>query len=82
MTGFELKNTANKKKFSADEIAEKTMSGEDITPFLTNKGQMKPAIQRVNADFCLDMLIGLDALAIIDKKIQLRRCPRGAGLEC
>ena len=58
-----MKNTANKKKLSADKIAEKAMSGEDISPFFTNKGQMKPAIQRVNVDFSLDMLKELDALA-------------------
>ena len=43
-----MKNTANRNRPSADEIAEKAMSGEDISQFFTNKGEMKPAIQRVN----------------------------------
>jgi hypothetical protein len=58
-----MKNTATKKKLSADEIAEKAMNGEDISPFFTNEGQMKSAIQRVNVEFSLDMLKELDALA-------------------
>ena len=58
-----MKNTAKKKKISADEIAEKAMSGEDISQRFTNKGEMKPAVQRVNVDFSIDMLKELDALA-------------------
>ncbi|MDB4303451.1 BrnA antitoxin family protein [Desulfosarcina sp.] len=58
-----MKNTAKKKKLSADEIAEMAMNGEDISQYFTNKGQMKPAIQRVNVDFSVDMLRELDALA-------------------
>lgn len=58
-----MKNTAKKKKLSADEIAEKAMSGDDISQFFTNKGEMKPAIQRVNVDFSVDMLNELDILA-------------------
>jgi len=57
-----MKNIA-KKRLSADEIAEKAMTGEDISPFFTNKGEMKPAIQRVNVDFSVDMLKELDNLA-------------------
>ena len=51
-----MKNTAKNPRLSADEIAEKAMSGEDISRFFTNKGEMKPAIQRVNVDLTLDML--------------------------
>ena len=58
-----MKNTAKKKKLSADEIAEKAMSGDDISQFFTNKGEMRPAIQRVNVDFSIDMLNELDSLA-------------------
>jgi hypothetical protein len=58
-----MKASAKKKKLSADEIAEKAMSGEDISQFFTNKGEMKPPIQRVNVDFSLDMLKELDDLA-------------------
>lgn len=58
-----MKTSANKKKLSADEIAEKAMCGEDISQFFTNKGQMKSAIKRVNVDFSLEMLKELDALA-------------------
>jgi len=58
-----MKNTAKKKKLTADEIAEEAMMGEDISLYFTNKGEMKPAVQRVNVDFSVDMLKELDALA-------------------
>jgi hypothetical protein len=58
-----MKNTAKEKRVSADEIAEKAMSGENISQFFTNKGEMKPAIQRVNVDFSVDMLKELDTIA-------------------
>lgn len=58
-----MKASVKKKKLSADEIAEKAMSGEDVSQFFTNKGEMKPPIQRVNVDFSLDMLKELDDLA-------------------
>lgn len=58
-----MKNTAKKKRLAADEIAEKAMNGEEISQFFTNKGEMNPAIQRVNVDFSVDMLKELDALA-------------------
>ncbi|MGA7878821.1 MAG: ribbon-helix-helix protein, CopG family [Desulfoferrobacter sp.] len=58
-----MKNTIRKRKLSADEIAEKAMSGEDVSRFFTNAGAMKPAIQRVNVDFSVDMLKELDAIA-------------------
>ena len=58
-----MSNTAKKKKPTADEIAEMAMSGEDVSRFFTNKGVMKPPVQRVNVDFTLDMLKELDAIA-------------------
>lgn len=58
-----MKASSKKKKLSADEIAEKAMSGEDISQFFTNKGEMRSPIQRVNVDFSLDMLKELDDLA-------------------
>jgi len=58
-----MENTAKKKRLSADEIAEKAMSGEDISQFFTNKGEMKTAIQRVNVDFNVNMLKELDTIA-------------------
>ena len=58
-----MKSTVKKGRLSADEIAEKAMNGEDISPFFTNKGGMKKAIQRVNVDFSVEMLNELDALA-------------------
>ena len=39
------------------------MNGEDISPYFSNKNEMKPAIQRVNVDFSVDMLKELDSLA-------------------
>jgi len=58
-----MKNTAKKKAATADEIAELAMKGEDVSRFFTNKGEMRPPIQRVNVDFTLDMLKELDAIA-------------------
>ena len=53
----------NKKKPTADEIAEMAMSGKDISSFFSNNGQMKPPVQRVNVDFTVDMLKELDEFA-------------------
>ncbi|MCP4373152.1 MAG: CopG family transcriptional regulator [Deltaproteobacteria bacterium] len=58
-----MKNTAKKNFPRADEIAELAMKGEDISRFFTNKGKMRPPIQRVNVDFTLDMLKELDTVA-------------------
>ena len=58
-----MKNTAKKKAPTADEIAELAMKGEDVSSFFTNKGEMRPPIQRVNVDFTLDMLKELDVIA-------------------
>jgi hypothetical protein len=58
-----MKNTAAKSRLSADEIAEKAMAGVDVSQYFSNKGEMKPAIHRVNVDFSVDMLNELDALA-------------------
>ncbi len=58
-----MSKTAKKKKPTADEIAEMAMSGKDISPFFTNKGEMRPPVKRVNVDFTLDMLKELDAVA-------------------
>ena len=58
-----MKNIAKKKAPTADEIAELAMKGEDVSSFFTNKGEMRPPIQRVNVDFTLDMLKELDAIA-------------------
>ena len=58
-----MSKTANRKKPTADEIAEMAMSGEDVSRFFTNKGEMRPPVKRVNVDFTLDMLTELDAIA-------------------
>ena len=58
-----MNKTAKKEKPTADEIAEMAMSGEDVSRFFTNKGEMKPPVKRVNVDFTLDMLKELDAIA-------------------
>ena len=65
-----MKNTAKNNRLSADDIAEKAMCGDDVSRFFTNKGEMKPAIQRVNVDFTLDMLKELD---IIAKELNISR---------
>ncbi len=58
-----MKNIAKKKIPTADEIAELAINGEDISKFFTNKGEMRPAIQRVNVDFTIGMLKELDTIA-------------------
>jgi len=58
-----MKRTAKDPELSADEIAEKALTGEDISRFFTNRGEMKPAVQRVNVDFSVDMLKELDTIA-------------------
>ena len=39
-----MSKTVKKKKPTADEIAEMAMSGEDVSRFFTNKGEMKPQL--------------------------------------
>ena len=71
----------SKKKLTADEIAEKAMGGEDVSQFFTNKGEMKPAVQRVNVDFNVDMLKELDMLAKelnISRQAVIKSCLRQA----
>ena len=58
-----MSKTAKKKNPTADEIAEMAMSGNDISRYFTNKGEMMPPVKRVNVDFTLDMLKELDAIA-------------------
>jgi len=65
-----MKKTAKKKSPTADEIAELAMKGDDVSKFFTNKGEMRPPIQRVNVDFTLDMLKELDDIA---KKMNVSR---------
>ena len=52
-----------KRTVSADRIAEMADEGRDVSSFFTNRGQMMPAIQRVNVDFTQAMLNDLDATA-------------------
>jgi hypothetical protein len=65
-----MKKTAKKKSPTADEIAELAMKGNDVSKFFTNKGEMRPPVQRVNVDFTLDMLKELDDIA---KKMNVSR---------
>jgi len=58
-----MSKAAKKKKPTADEIAEMAMSGEDVSRFFNNKGEMRPPVKRVNVDFTLDMIKELDAVA-------------------
>jgi len=39
------------------------MSGDDVSRFFTNKGEMRPPVKGVNVDFTLDMIKELDAVA-------------------
>ena len=65
-----MKKTVKKKLLTADKIAELAMKGDNISKFFTNKGEMRPPIQRVNVDFTLDMLKELDDIA---KKMNISR---------
>ncbi len=58
-----MKATSKNKKPTADEIAEMAMNGKDISKYFSNKGQIKPPVQRVNVDFTVDMLQELDEFA-------------------
>ena len=58
-----MSKTAKKKNPTADEIAEMAMSGNDISRYFTNKGEMRPPVKKVNVDFTLGMLKELDAIA-------------------
>ena len=58
-----MKATSKNKKPTADEIAEMAMNGKDISSYFSNKGQLKPPVQRVNVDFTVDMLQELDEFA-------------------
>ena len=76
-----MKNSSKNKKLTADDIAEKAMGGEDISQFFANKGEMKPAIQRVNVDFNVGMLKELDMLAKelnISRQAVIKSCLRQA----
>ncbi len=50
-------------KLSADEFADMAMSGKDISSFFSNKGEIRPPVQRVNVDFTIEMLRELDEFA-------------------
>ena len=52
-----------KKRASADAIAQMADRGEDVSRYFTNKGKMMPPIQRVNVDFTVPMLNELDEAA-------------------
>jgi hypothetical protein len=65
-----MKKTAKKKSPTADEIAELAIKGNDVSKFFTNKGEMRPPVQRVNVDFTIDMLKELDDTA---KKMNVSR---------
>ena len=58
-----IKTISKNKKPTADEIAEMAMSGKDISSFFSNKGQIKPPIQKMSIDFSIDILIELDEFA-------------------
>lgn len=65
-----MKTSAKRKKTTADEIAEMAMSGENISDYFTNNGEMRPPIKRVNVDFTMSMLKELD---IIAKELNISR---------
>ncbi len=76
-----MRHSSKNKKLTVDEIAEKAMGGEDISQFFSNKGEMKPAIQRVNVDFNVGMLKELDMLAKelnISRQAVIKSCLRQA----
>ncbi|MBF0117981.1 MAG: hypothetical protein HQK79_04045 [Desulfobacterales bacterium] len=58
-----MKKASNKKKLSADEIAELADKGNDISVFFTNKGKIKVPIQKVNIAFTISMIKEIDSIA-------------------
>jgi hypothetical protein len=58
-----MMNTDCTEKISADDIAEKVLSGEDIAQYFTNRGVMKPAVNLITVDIGSDMLSEIDNLA-------------------
>ncbi|MEI6545269.1 MAG: hypothetical protein WCL60_17270 [Methylococcales bacterium] len=58
-----MMNTDRQEILTADEIAEKAMSGEDISLYFTNKGKMNPAVHKIQLEISSDMLQELDAFA-------------------
>ena len=59
-----MKNIRRKKKpVSAETIARMADSGQDVSRFFTNSGEMRKPIQRVNVDFTASMLEELESAA-------------------
>jgi hypothetical protein len=59
-----MKSIRNRKRSaSADVIARRADSGEDVSGYFTNSGRMMPPIRRVNVDFTAPMLSELDEAA-------------------
>ena len=76
-----MMSTDRQERLSADEIAEKAMTGEDISHYFTNKGEMKSAVHKIQVDISSEMLEELDAFATelnVSRqaviKIYLRQC--------
>jgi hypothetical protein len=55
--------STNKKRISADDIANLADEGKNISKYFTNTGKMIPSIQRVNVDFTATFLNELDIAA-------------------
>jgi hypothetical protein len=51
------------RKSLPDEIAEKAMNGENISHYFTNKGAMRPAVQRPDTGGCTGKLTEPDSLS-------------------
>ena len=63
-----MKKTPKKKTPTIDEISEMAAEGKDVSEYFTRKFRVrqpveKAKIQRVNVDFNLEMLKGLDTFA-------------------
>ncbi len=74
-----MKNTDDLDGFSADDIAEKAMAGEDISRFFTNAGAMCSPIREISIHIGADMLDEIDKMAMemnVDRQAFIKTCLR------
>ena len=74
-----MNHSNNKTTFSADEIAEKAMAGDDISGFFSNSGTMCSPIQKLSINIGTKMLNEIDKIAMdmnVDRQAFIKTCLR------
>ncbi len=74
-----MNHSNNTTGFSAEDIAEKAMAGEDISGFFTNAGTMCSPIQKLSINIGTDMLNEIDRIALdmnVDRQAFIKTCLR------